>query len=177
MAEETKRKRRRWRRRKNVKGKPKAIDDAMWRLVRGYVPADKIRLVLLRNVWAQVAGEGLAKRAWPEAVSGHEAIIAVHDSQWLHELTYMRQALVRRIRELAPNTDLTSVRLRLARRERPPPPPVEPPVIMPERAPPLPAEPSRETAEAIHAVDDPELREAIAAARIVLSWPPPRYPS
>ena len=164
------------RRRRNIRGKPRPIDEAIWSWIRSYVPHDRIRLYQLRDVWPQVAGEALAKHAWPEAVSGHEAIIAVHDSQWLHELTYMRQALVGKLTKLAPNTQLKTVRLRLARRERPPPAPFEPPVVFPDRAPPLPKEPSPETAAAIHAVQDPELRDAIAAARIVLSQTPPTYP-
>ena len=164
------------RRRRNIRGRPRPISDGIWNWIRSYVPSDKIRLYQLRDVWPQVAGEALASHAWPEAVSGHEAIIAVHDSQWLHELTYMRQALIGKLTELAPNTDLKSVRLRLARRERPPPAPFEPKVIFPDRAPPLPAQPSDGTAAAIHAVTDPDLREAIAAARIVLSQTPPKYP-
>ncbi|MCB9701343.1 MAG: DUF721 domain-containing protein [Myxococcales bacterium] len=164
------------RRRKNIAGKPRRIDDAIWALVRSHVPGDSVQLLRLRSVWPKIAGEALARRAWPDAVSGDEAIIAVHDNQWLHELTYMRQALLRRIVDLAPNAGITRVRLRLAQGEPPPPPPVDPPIRMPPRAPPLPVEPDPETVEAIHAVADDELRAAIAAARQSLSLPPARYP-
>lgn len=166
-------------RRKNVPGRPRAIGDAIWSLVRSHIGDDTIRLTRIREVWPAVAGPALAAQAWPRAVSGGEAVIEVHDSQWLHELTYMRQALAKKLGTLAPEAGIDGVKLRLANKETPPPPTPEPTAPpLPPRPALLPAEPPEATVAAINAVEDDELRHLIAAARVVLGRPssggPPR---
>lgn len=159
-------------RRKNIPGRPRAIGDAVWSLVRSHLGDDKVRLTRIREVWPAVAGPTLAAQAWPRAVIGDEAVIEVHDSQWLHELTYMRQALAKKLGALAPEAAIAGVKLRLANKETPPPPPPEP--VAPP-TPPRPAllteDPPPATMEAINAVEDEVLRQAIASARLVLGQP------
>ena len=67
----------------------------------------------VREVWPRVAGPNLEAHAWPAAVASDTLIVHVHDSQWLHELTYMRQDLLRRLQALVPTAELAVLRLRL----------------------------------------------------------------
>ena len=155
------------RRRPNVPGRPVKIGPAVWSLVRTHIPEDTIRMLRLREIWPRVAGPSLARHAWPTAVHDGEVVVDVRDSQWLHELTYMRKALLDKLRALCPDVPIRALRLRQASRERPPmprplplPPPPPPPPPDPLDDPPEPA-----TVAAIEALHDPELRDVIAAAR------------
>lgn len=147
---------------------PQPLGEAAWTLVRTLVPADVIRLMHARAAWERVGVPWLRGRAFPVAVVRDELIVHVLDSQYHHELMYLRQELLHKLQALAPAARLARLRLRLG--EFPPPlapPPPEPP--RPRRtAPILPPEPSPATADALQAVADPELRQAIAGARVML---------
>lgn len=130
---------------------------------------DTIRLMQVRDVWPRIAGERFEVHTWPAAIAGETLVVHVHDSQWLHELTYMRQDLLRRLEALAPTTALRAVKLRLGQvppvaGRRLPEPPRAPPLPPPRLAP----EPDEATRRALEAVADPELKQIIAGARIML---------
>jgi predicted nucleic acid-binding Zn ribbon protein len=151
---------------------PSPLAAALWELVRRHVGDDTIRLMQVRELWPRIAGAGataLEAHSWPVGVSGELLTVHVHDSQWLHELTYLRQDLLRRLGELAPDTRLRSLRLRLGEvpplaTRRPPETPLPPPLPPPS----FPPEPDAATREALDAVVDPELKQLIAGARIML---------
>ena len=141
----------------------------LWDLVRRHVGPDTIRLMQVRDVWPRVAGPNLEAHTWPTAVTGETLVVHVHDSQWLHELQYMRQDLLRRLHALAPAAALRLLKLRLG--EVPPvsqrraqetshPAPLPPPRLSPE--------PDEATRRALDAVLDPELKQILAGARIML---------
>jgi predicted nucleic acid-binding Zn ribbon protein len=148
---------------------PSPLSAALWELVRRHVGDDTIRLMQVREVWPRVAGAGLEAHSWPAAIAGDVLIVHVHDSQWLHELTYMRQDLLRKLGELCAAARLRNLRLRLGevppvatRRlpESPRPAPLPPPRLS--------AEPDEATRRALDAVSDPELKQIIAGARVML---------
>jgi hypothetical protein len=149
---------------------PQQLAAAIWAVVREHVAVDTIRLLHVRDAWPQVAGPALAARTWPAAISGDLLVVHVHDSQWLHELTYMRQDLLRRLQALAPSAGLAGLRLRLgdvppvsqrqAPESPPPPPKLAPPRLSPE--------PDAPTRAALDAVADPELKQILAGARVML---------
>ena len=141
----------------------------MWELVRRHVGGETIRLMQVRDAWPRVAGAHLEAHAWPAAIAGGTLIVHVHDSQWLHELTYLRQDLLRRLQALAPAAELGALRLRLGEvlpvAERPQPEPIRWTPLPPPR---LSPEPDEETRRALDAVHDPELKQILAGARIML---------
>lgn len=148
---------------------PSPLAAAMWALVRRHVGPDTIRLMQVREVWPRVAGPNLEAHTWPAAVAGEALVVHVHDSQWLHELQYMRQDLLRRLHALAPAAELQALRMRLG--EVPPvaerraqeashPAPLPPPRLSPE--------PDEATRRALDAVADPELKQILAGARVML---------
>jgi len=152
---------------------PQQISAAIWTVVRQHVAVDTIRLMHVQDAWANIAGRQLAARTWPTAISGDLLVIHVHDSQWLHELTYMRQDLLQRLDVLLPGAAPKLLKLRLgevlpvAQRpvpESPPPPPkLAPPQFSPE--------PDAGTRAALDAVSDPELKQILAGARVMLGRP------
>lgn len=147
---------------------PQPLAAAIWSVLRLHVAADTIRLMHVQDAWLAVAGPALAARARPVAVGGDVVVVHVHDSQWLHELTYMRQDLLLRLQSLVPSAGLKGLRLRLG--ELPPvpqrpapesrPPPLAPPRLSPE--------PDAATRAALDAVADPELKQILAGARVML---------
>ena len=145
---------------------------ALWELVRRPVGDATIRLMQVRELWPRIAGPGgaaLEAHSWPASVSGDLLTLNVHDSQWLHELTYLRQDLLRRLQALAPAAELGALRLRLGEvlpvAERPQPEPIRWTPLPPPR---LSPEPDEETRRALDAVHDPELKQILAGARIML---------
>lgn len=145
------------------------LESTVYKQLRRHVPADAIRLERLRAQWPALVTPRIARRTWPQALQRGRLTVHVHDNQWLHELGYLRQAILQRLQELVASTEVREIELRLgAVPER-----VEPPA--PERPAPFPAPLSRElpseTVEAIDRVSDPELRAAILAAREAFGRP------
>jgi hypothetical protein len=146
---------------------PRPLAEAIWTLVRTIVPDHVIRLIEIRAAWDRLNLPWLRGRAFPVAVHRDELVIAVEDSQYHHELMYSRHELLHKLQELAPKSGLSRLRFRLGSvpAAGPPPPPPTRPALP---GPPLPAEPDAATCQAMQAVVDPELRQAIAGARVML---------
>jgi len=106
-------------------------------------------------------------------VQGGRLVVHVHDSQWLHELTYWRQDVLTRMRTAWPEVGIEIIEAYVGplppiHERRPPPPPELPPV---DREPVLEPQVPSETLAALNAIRDPTLREALAQARLMLGKP------
>jgi hypothetical protein len=148
---------------------PRTVADLTWAVVGRHVPGAKLRLWRLRQRWSSVATPRVAAHTWPAALVDQELLLAVQDNQWLHELTYLRQDLLERIRRDAPEAGVASIRMRVGPLAPPAPPPPDP-----ERgeAPGLLSpEPPDDTREVLRGVRDPALAQAAAAARMALGRP------
>jgi hypothetical protein len=99
-------------------------------------------------------------------VSEDELVINVHDNQWLHELTYLRQSLLERIQSRCPTAQIGRIRLRIG----PVPARTQGPSESAEPSPKsiLPPEPSADTRSALDSVNDPDLRNLLAGTRVAL---------
>jgi hypothetical protein len=140
--------------------------DLAWAFVRRHVPDAKVRLLRLQSLWSELATPRIAARTWPTWIEGTELKVAVQDNQWLHELAYLRQDLLDRIRREVPEAGIESLRLRLGRVPE-----------LDDRRPDAPRPPTRrglssdpppETIEALSGIHDAELRDLAAAARMTL---------
>lgn len=152
------------RRKRDNHGQAVKAAELAWREVFATVPRDRISLARLQSVWPGIVPRHLQEVAWPARLSGGRLIVHVDDNQWLHELTYMRQDLLQRLSRACPAAKLTELRLRVGQVEIvPPPEPVPEPSI-----PGLPLEPERATIDAMEAIDDAQLRDAVASARLAL---------
>jgi predicted nucleic acid-binding Zn ribbon protein len=161
------------RRRRANHGERTRVSTVARELVARRIPEAQVRLARLRRAWPHAATSRIAAQAWPAAISKDELVVDVHDSQWLHELTYLRADLLERVREACPDAGICAIRLRLAklpgRREGEDAPEEDSPRTF-HRV--LPPEPSEETMRAIDSVHDQELRHAVASARVALSRDP-----
>ncbi|MBX7081531.1 MAG: DUF721 domain-containing protein [Nannocystaceae bacterium] len=136
------------------------------RAVASIVPAARLELLRLQLAWERALPPRLARVAVPVALDDRALVVNVVDSQWLHELTYLRADVLDRLREQGLGREIGSLRMRVGPvpvPEPPPPPPREAP------APVLPNQPASETLQAIAAVQDDVLRGAIATARQALT--------
>lgn len=150
--------------RRDNHGRAHRAADLAWREVFKTVPRDRIELARLQNVWPRLMPPHLQEVAWPSWLGKGRLLVHVSDNQWLHELTYMRRDLLGKLRRACPTARLHDLRLRVGEVEV-----VPPPVPVPERnVPSLPVEPERATIDAMKAIDDQRLRDAVAAARLAL---------
>lgn len=149
---------------------PKPLADAIWRLVKTIVPDHVIRLMHVRDAWERLNLPWLRGRAYPLAVIRDELVVVVEDSQYHHELMYSRHELLHKLQQLAPAARLEGLRFRLGPVPPTPPSPAPPPPPARTSAT-LPAEPGESTCIALSGVVDPELRQAIAGARVMLGRP------
>lgn len=138
-----------------------------------HVPSELARLTRIRNLWLELFPASFADHVWPMLVQGGRLIVHVHDSQWLHEMVYWRQDVLTKLRAAWPECEIEIVDGYVGelpplheRRLTEPPAPV--PV---DRSPVLEPEVPSETIEALHAIRDPQLRETLARARMMLGRP------
>jgi len=125
------------------------------------------------QAWPQIVGDRIAERCWPYHIKDGILLVAVTNSSWLHQLSFMKEDIVAKVNEAAGGDTalVKEVRFELAGRlqkrpsvdghiVRPRPPPRT-------RKPPPPAAGARlESIERdAESVDDPELRDIIARTR------------
>ena len=140
--------------------------------------AESVREHRLVTDWAEIVGERVAARAWPIGLKAGVLRVRVSNSAWLHELSFLRDALVGRANQIvgdpplvkeirfmqsAPkpgDTDEDDVVAALARRRRP----KKPVVVRPAPSAAATQRIERETAE----IADPELRAAVRSLRLKL---------
>lgn len=142
-------------------------------VLRRHVPDEVQRLSRLRNLWIERLPTGFADHVWPMLIQGGRLVVHVHDSQWLHEMTYWRQEVLVRLRAVWPEIGIEIIEAYVGPipplAERRPPPPAELPKV--DREPVLEPEVPVETVDALNAIRDPKLREALAQARMMLGKP------
>jgi hypothetical protein len=150
-----------------------ALETILREVIERHVPTELQRLTRARNLWLELLPPGFADHVWPMLVQGGRLIVHVHDSQWLHEMTYWRQDVLAKLRAAWPDGGIEIVEGYVGElpplRERRLPVPPEPTSV--DRAPVLDAEVPPETIDALNAIRDPELRDALAQARVTLGKP------
>jgi hypothetical protein len=125
---------------------------------------DAIPLAALTSAWPTVVGDAIARHAWPLRIARDGTLhVATSSSTWAHELAFLSDEILERLRErLGPDTP-TKIRCAVgpipeaARLDEGPPeefPTVED----------MPPEVRSEAASAASAITDPELRELVARA-------------
>jgi predicted nucleic acid-binding Zn ribbon protein len=126
--------------------------------------------------WAEIVGERVAVRAWPVGLKAGVLRVRVSNSAWLHELSFLKDALVGRANQIVGNpplvkeirftqgtpkpgdTDEDDVVAALARRRGPK-------RVAPARPAPSAAASQRIERET-EAITDPELRAAVRSLRM-----------
>lgn len=130
------------------------------------VDGDRLRLTRVQMAWPSIVPSPLRARVWPASIQRDQLTLVVLDHQWLHELVYHQNDLLRRIGASVPNAGVTRIRTRVG--VVPPPEATKEPVPA-ARHHSLTDEPSRDTRAALADVEDPALRQVMANARLALS--------
>ena len=122
--------------------------------------------------WTGIVGERIAQRAYPIDMRNGVLVLAVKNSSWMHQLTFLKSDLLAKVNQALGGSELSEVRLELAGRKPTQRSSVDPRI---RRAPPRaatrplpePAEGERldEIRRESEAVEDDELREIIVEAR------------
>ena len=86
--------------------------------MRGVRPLDSIGTVLnglarrlgleskllecrIRREWAMIVGESIASNTWPDQIRYKKLYVRVHNAVWLHQLTFLKPTLVKKISNAA----------------------------------------------------------------------------
>jgi hypothetical protein len=123
----------------------------------------------VQTAWVRAAGVVLARRSVPTSLRDGLLRVAVADSPYLQELSYLRAEILERLRAALPDVRLTTLRLHLRAGAASTIPEVPRPVTAPAPEPLLPPELARSLEEMerpLEGVQDPELRRAIRRAFI-----------
>ncbi len=125
---------------------------------------DAIPLAALTSAWPAVVGDAIARQAWPLRIARDGTLhVATSSSTWAHELAFLGDEIIARLRERLGADAPTKVRCAVgpipesAKLDESPP---EPFPVADE----MPAEVRSEAASAASAITDPELRELVARA-------------
>ena len=127
----------------------------------------------LRRHWPEIVGEPIATHTRPDQIRFKKLHVYVHNSVWLQQLTFLKPVLLEKVNGMAGETLVTEIVLRIGefsaeRTLSPPAATVEDPVPQPS------AELLQETALHTQNIQDPALREQLAAVMAqALSGIPP----
>jgi predicted nucleic acid-binding Zn ribbon protein len=125
---------------------------------------DAIPLTAITASWPDVAGDAVARNAWPLRLGRDGTLhVATSSSTWAHELDLLQEPLLDGLR--AKLGESAPTRLRFAAGPVPEPPsPREPSTAAPSAPAPVPPEIESEAAAAASEIDDEELRALVARA-------------
>lgn len=166
--------RRRWRGRDVHKRRGRVpVEEVLDELLQRHIPGELRRLTRIRELWPTILPASFADYVWPMLVQGPRLLVHVHDSQWLHEMTYWRQEVLDRLEQAWPEAEITTVEafvgpLPPLSERRPEPEPVPEPKV---REAVLDPEVPDETMDALKQVEDASLRDVLARARMMLGRP------
>ena len=124
---------------------------------------DAVPLAALTSAWPRLVGDAIARHAWPLRIARDGTLhVATSSSAWAHELTFLGDEIVGRLRaELGPDGP---TRLKCAVGPIPETAPSATPETRIPEVQELPEEIVSEAASAASAITDPELRELVARA-------------
>ena len=92
--------------------RPKAAAEILSHDFHSPVVKEKLTRYSALPEWSAVVGEALAKVSAPEKlIRGKILVINVLDAAWSQELALMKEEIIRKVRELAPNSCVEDVKV------------------------------------------------------------------
>ncbi|HJS67463.1 MAG TPA: DUF721 domain-containing protein [Nitrospiraceae bacterium] len=67
----------------------------------------------LRRDWVSIVGEPMASNTWPDQIRYKKLYLLVHNSVWLHQLTFLKPTLLHKLNEVAGGELITEIVLRV----------------------------------------------------------------
>jgi hypothetical protein len=114
----------------------------------------------IRREWTAIVGEPIASNTWPDQIRYKKLYVRVHNSVWLHQLTFLKPALVKKLNSVAGTDLIVDIAFRVG--ELPEAEPVSLPADRGTQAIIPSADLLAETSAHTAAVQDPDLRDRLA---------------
>ncbi|MCE9535978.1 MAG: DUF721 domain-containing protein [Nitrospirae bacterium] len=115
----------------------------------------------LRRNWVSIVGEPMASNTWPDQIRYKKLYLLVHNSVWLHQLTFLKPTLIEKLNKVVGTELITDIVLRIGTL-----PKVDRAAVLPEahHAPAVPPsdELISEISEHVTTIQDPDLRNHLA---------------
>ena len=67
----------------------------------------------LRRNWVSIVGEPIASNTWPDQIRYKKLYLLVHNSVWLHQLTFLKPTLIHKLNTVAGGELITDIVLRV----------------------------------------------------------------
>jgi hypothetical protein len=67
----------------------------------------------LRRDWGSIVGESIASNTWPDQIRYKKLYLLVHNSVWLHQLTFLKPSLIQKLNDVASIEFITDIVLRV----------------------------------------------------------------
>ena len=67
----------------------------------------------LRRDWVSIVGEPIASNTWPDQIRYKKLYLLVHNSVWLHQLTFLKPTLIHKLNTVAGAELVTDIVLRV----------------------------------------------------------------
>lgn len=67
----------------------------------------------LRRDWVSIVGEPIASHTWPDQIRYKKLYLLVHNSVWLHQLTFLKPTLLHKLNTVAGGELVTEIVLRV----------------------------------------------------------------
>ena len=67
----------------------------------------------LRRDWVSIVGEPIASNTWPDQIRYKKLYLLVHNSVWLHQLTFLKPTLIQKLTSIAGGELITDITLRI----------------------------------------------------------------
>jgi predicted nucleic acid-binding Zn ribbon protein len=67
----------------------------------------------LRRDWVSIVGEPIASNTWPDQIRYKKLYLLVHNSVWLHQLTFLKPTLIQKLNSVAGVELVTDIVLRV----------------------------------------------------------------
>jgi len=67
----------------------------------------------LRRDWSSIVGEPIASNTWPDQIRYKKLYLLVHNSVWLHQLTFLKPSLIHKLNDVADMEFITDIVFRV----------------------------------------------------------------
>ncbi|MGH7473828.1 MAG: DUF721 domain-containing protein, partial [Candidatus Methylomirabilales bacterium] len=128
----------------------------------------------LRRDWVSIVGEPIALNTWPDQVRYRKLYLRVHNSVWLHQLTFLKPTLIHKLNSVAGGELVTDIVLRVGELPGADHVPMSPEALRTTASPPSEALLAEISAH-VTTIQDPLLRDRLAQL-MVQALAQPRSP-
>lgn len=115
----------------------------------------------LRRDWVSIVGEPIASNTWPDQIRYKKLYLLVHNSVWLHQLTFLKPTLIHKLNSVAGGELVTDIVLRVGELPEADHVPASPEALRATASPPSEALLAEISAH-VTTIQDPLLRDRLA---------------